>query len=106
MQPLEYDQLRAVWGGVNEVTLPGAGDDYGRGDDAQTQGKCGPGKYSSGYTRECDIHDTCVQKVGDLASKAVGKTAGTATGHVVCSPLLPAAAVSAAKCALDPLCPK
>lgn len=97
MQTLEHDQLSSVWGG-NELELPGGGDDFGRSDDGQTTGRCGLGPYSFGYTKECKAHDDCVEG----ASKWVGRPGA----DLLCLPKLPAAAASAAKCAVDPNCPK
>lgn len=88
MQPLELDQLNAVWGG---------GDDAGPVSD-ETTGYCGPGKLSLGQTPECKAHDDCV---GSWAP-SVGRPAADA----ICLPKLPAAVASAAKCAVDPYCPK
>lgn len=97
MEVLTIDQLDAVWGGA-ELPLPGGGDDFGRSDDGQTTGRCGLGPYSFGYTKECKAHDDCVQRWDQV----VGRPAADA----ICLPKLPAAAASAARCAVDPTCPK
>jgi hypothetical protein len=44
--------------------------------------------------------------VAKATKNVIGDAAGTAVAHAVCSPLLPAAAWSAAKCAINPFCPK
>ena len=87
MQTLELDQISAVWGGED----PGPASD-------ETTGYCGPGKFSLGGTPECKAHDDCVGKAA--------QTFGRPIADAICAPLLPAAIASAAKCAVDPYCPK
>jgi hypothetical protein len=82
MQPLELDQMSAVWGGVDD----------------ETTGYCGPGRWSLGQTPECLRHDQCV---GDWTP-----TLGRPLADLVCLPSLGPAVTSAARCAVDPTCPK
>lgn len=89
MHYLENHQLQAVFGG--EGSDPGPVSD-------ENTGACGLGPYSYGRTAECKAHDDCVGKW----SQVVGRPAADA----VCLPLLPAAVASAARCAVDPYCPK
>lgn len=97
MQTIERNELIEVWGG-GEIDLPGTPDNWGRSDDAQTTGKCGLGPYSFGYTPECKAHDDCVERWD--------RRVGRPLADVVCLPKLGPAAVSAARCAADPQCPK
>ena len=87
MQTLTTADLTCVCGGED----PGPATD-------ETTGYCGPGKFSLGGTPECKAHDDCVGKWAQV----VGRPAADA----VCLPLLPPAIASAAKCAVDPYCPK
>jgi hypothetical protein len=87
MEHLEDALLNAVWGG----------DDPGPAQDDNTGG-CGLGPFNFGKTEECKAHDDCV---GNW-SQIVGRPAA----DLVCAPLLKDAITSAAKCAVDPFCPK
>ena len=93
METIELQKLCAVCGGDGEITAgdPGPVQD-------ENTGRCGLGPYSYGQTAECKAHDDCV---GRWAQR-VGRPAADA----VCAPLLPAAIASAARCAVDPYCPK
>lgn len=92
MQDLDRDMLSAVVGG-EDVATPASGPVQD-----ENTGACGLGPYSYGQTRECKAHDDCVGKW----AQSVGRPAADA----ICAPLLPAAVASAARCAVDPFCPK
>ena len=93
MQTIELEHLCSVCGGDGEI----AASDPGPAQDENT-GKCGPGPYSWGQTKECKRHDDCVGTAAQYV--------GTPLAHLVCSPLLPGAIRSAVRCAADPYCPK
>jgi hypothetical protein len=93
MEAIDLEKLRAVCGGDGE-TLAG---DPGPVQDENT-GRCGLGPWSYGQTPECKAHDDCV---GQWAQRV-----GRPGADVMCAPLLPAAAASAVRCAVDPYCPK